>query len=312
MRSPVGPVASRVSHSLAARAGVRSSVLRASSRLTEYSPVAGPAASAVLSGDLVAAYDGDRLVGGLHDVERVDGDLGVGQPGADAGAVGAAHVDGHDPHRLPPAAGLAGQPADHVAAGPAGGLAEQAGGPADVHEPGLPLVGKQLPGAGVRVPAQPAASPAGVIDAQHRHRRQAAGRLAVTIAVRGGRRRGPLVPDTAGAGIVRAAGPAAGRVGVLGGVRPSSSSWSAPAASGRSHRLRCLSGCGGPRDRVGVRGERVMGAVPGAAVGVGDLADRPQLVPDRFGHAGPHPGGHPRTPLQDPANCEDPVWRHRG
>src|SRR5712691_8250296 len=151
MRSPVGPVASRVSHSLAARAGVRSSVLRASSRLTEYSPVAGPAASAVLSGDLVAAYDGDRLVGGLHDVERVDGDLGVRRRGADAGAVGAAHVDGHDLHRLTPSLWLAGQPADHVAAGPAGGLAEQAGGPADVHEPGLPLVGQQLPGAGVRV-----------------------------------------------------------------------------------------------------------------------------------------------------------------
>ena len=133
--------------------------------------VAGPAAAPVLAADHPAAHVAGHLHGQVHDVEQVHGDLRARQHPAHRAGVDAAHVDRHDPDRVPPARGGPRQPVRGVISGAALHLAQQPLLPGQVEEAGVPPVREQqvLPGLLVTLPAGPAA--AVLVDAQVRHRR---------------------------------------------------------------------------------------------------------------------------------------------
>jgi hypothetical protein len=132
--------------------------------------IAGTAAATVFLPDDPSAHVADHLGGQLHNMERVHRDGGRGQHAASRTGVGAAHVDDHDPHPLPPCwSGLV-QPVGGVLGAAALDLPQQALITVDVDEAGVPAISGQhvAPGGGVMPELRSA--PAGLIDAQHAHR----------------------------------------------------------------------------------------------------------------------------------------------
>ena len=119
-------------------------------------------------------------------MEQVHGDLRAGQHPAHRRGIDGAHVDRHDPDRVPPGRGGLRQPVRGVIGGAALHLAQQPLLPGQVKEAGVPPVGEQQVLPGVRVQRPPGPAAAVLIDAQVRHRR---GRLLQHRARRGGERR---------------------------------------------------------------------------------------------------------------------------
>lgn len=107
--------------------------------------VAGASAPSAGFGSGATPDHVEHLVGELDDVEVVDHDGGVGQVGADRGAVGGRHVDGDMAEVVAPGQRRGGHPCRDVGDGAALDLAEEPAVARRVDEPGVPPVPGQVP-----------------------------------------------------------------------------------------------------------------------------------------------------------------------